>query len=209
MLRTHTSNVQIRAMTGRTPPFRLIVTGPRLPPRPRRHATTRCSTRSRASCVDERVTLRRPEGRAARVRAPPVRRRRRSCASARTTSRSPSRRPRSTTLHAVRQRAAAWLGEWGGCGMIHPDVLRALRHRPRALPGLRVRDGHRPHRDAPLRHPAPPPPLRGRRCACWRSELMKLPLSLARRVRRPAGPTRERSTRSSSASRSAVSRSRT
>ena len=49
VLRTHTSNVQIRAMTGRTPPFRFIATGPRLPPRPRRRATARCSTRSRAS----------------------------------------------------------------------------------------------------------------------------------------------------------------
>jgi phenylalanyl-tRNA synthetase alpha chain len=48
VLRTHTSNVQIRAMTGRTPPFRFIAPG-----RVYRHdlspRTARCSTRSRAS----------------------------------------------------------------------------------------------------------------------------------------------------------------
>ena len=49
VLRTHTSPVQIRAMTGRKPPFRFIVPGPRVPQRSLARVTRRCSTRSRDS----------------------------------------------------------------------------------------------------------------------------------------------------------------
>ena len=42
---------------------------------------------------------------------------------------------------------ARWV-EWGGCGMVNPNVLRVRRHRPRRVPGLRVRHGHRA--DAPV-----------------------------------------------------------
>ena len=37
----------------------------------------------------------------------------------------------------------SWL-ELGGCGMVHPNVLARLRHRPRGVVGLRVRVRHRP-----------------------------------------------------------------
>ena len=36
-----------------------------------------------------------------------------------------------------------WL-ELGGCGMVHPNVLAQLRHRPRAVVGVRLRLRHRP-----------------------------------------------------------------
>ena len=42
-----------------------------------------------------------------------------------------------------------WL-EIGGCGMVHPNVLRNVEHRSRAIPGLRVRPG--PDRLAMLRY---------------------------------------------------------
>ena len=46
---------------------------------------------------------------------------------------------------------AGWI-EWGGCGMVNPNVLRAVRRRPRGLLRLRVRHGHRAHADAAPRH---------------------------------------------------------
>ena len=49
LLRTHTSTVQIRAMTGRTPPFRFIAPGRVVPPRSLAAPLARCSTRSKAS----------------------------------------------------------------------------------------------------------------------------------------------------------------
>ena len=39
----------------------------------------------------------------------------------------------------------SWL-ELGGCGMVHPNVLAQLRHRPRGVAGLRLRLRHRPPR---------------------------------------------------------------
>ena len=46
---------------------------------------------------------------------------------------------------------ARWV-EWGGCGMVNRNVLRAAGHRPGGLPGLRVRNGHRAHAPVPQRH---------------------------------------------------------
>ena len=46
---------------------------------------------------------------------------------------------------------AGWI-EWGGCGMVNPNVLRAVRRGPRGLLRLRVRHGHRAHPDAAPRH---------------------------------------------------------
>ena len=43
-----------------------------------------------------------------------------------------------------------WL-EILGCGMVHPNVLTQLRHRPGALSGLRLGPGHRPRRHAEIR----------------------------------------------------------
>ena len=71
-------------------------------------------------------------------------------AAARRTSRSPSRRPSSRSrassagaTGAARARSTGWI-ELGGCGMVHPNVLRSGRHRPRGVVGLRLRLRHRP-----------------------------------------------------------------
>ncbi len=75
VLRTHTTPVQIRTMTGRTPPFRYITPG-------RVFRVDSDATHAPffhqidGFMVDERVTLRRHEGRALRLRAPPDGRRR-------------------------------------------------------------------------------------------------------------------------------------
>ena len=44
-----------------------------------------------------------------------------------------------------------WI-EWGGCGMVNPNVLRACGVDPEVYSGLRVRHGHRAHPDAAPRH---------------------------------------------------------
>ena len=115
MLRTHTSPVQIRAMTGRTPPFRFIAPG-------RVYRVDHSSTKApmfhqiEGFIVDEHITFGDLKGVlyafARHLMGPDV-----GCASARTSSRSPSPRPRSTSAWQD-----GWL-EWGGCGMIHPGVL--------------------------------------------------------------------------------------
>ena len=58
-----------------------------------------------------------------------------------------------------------WI-EVGGAGMVDPNVLGFVdeqRLRPRAGPGLRLRDGRRADRDAAPRRPRPAPLLRQRR----------------------------------------------
>ena len=119
-------------------------------------------------CVGRGVTLRRPEGHALRVRAPPVRTRDASCASARTTSRSPSRR---AEMDFWWQRPLARVGRLRNDP---PATCSELRHRPRALSGLRVRHGHRPRRDGPLRHPEHSASSSRATCACCEaSDLMR------------------------------------
>ena len=62
-------------------------------------------------------------------------------------------------------KGTGWL-EILGSGMVDPNVLgvrRRARLRPRAGPGLRVRDGHRAHRDAQARRARPAALLRQRR----------------------------------------------
>ncbi len=54
-----------------------------------------------------------------------------------------------------------WL-EILGSGMVHPKVLEAGGIDPTAVAGLRFRHGHRPHRDAEIRHPRPARLLRQR-----------------------------------------------
>ena len=52
-----------------------------------------------------------------------------------------------------------WL-ELGGSGMVHPRVLENVRHRSRALSGLRLRRRHRPPGHAEIRRAGYPPVLR-------------------------------------------------
>ena len=75
-------------------------------------------------------------------------------ACARRTSRSPSRRAEvdlsgssageSATEACRTCRGEGWI-EWGGCGMVNPQVLRACGIDPERLLRLRVRHGHRAH----------------------------------------------------------------
>ncbi len=71
-----------------------------------------------------------------------------------------------------------------GAGMVHPGRAAQRRHRPRALPGLRVRDGHGPHHDAALRHPATSAHSCRTTCASWSGSDHARPDVLAARVRR-------------------------
>ena len=57
---------------------------------------------------------------------------------------------------------AGWV-EWGGCGMVNPNVLRACGIDPDGLLRLRVRHGHRAHPAVPQRHPRHARHGRGRR----------------------------------------------
>ena len=83
---------------------------------------------------------------------------------------------------------ARWI-EWGGCGMVNRNVLRAAGHRPRRVPGLRVRHGHRAHTAVPQRPERHARHGRGRHSlqpAVRNGGLMRVPISLVARIRRRA-----------------------
>jgi phenylalanyl-tRNA synthetase alpha chain len=128
LLRTQTSNVQIRAMTGRTPPLRFIAPG-----RVYRHDTSLKHSpmfhQIEGFLVDERVTFGDLKGvlfafarhlfgadSALRFRA----------------NHFPFTEP--SAEMDVRWRGE-WL-EWGGCGMIHPHVLERCGIDPEAWQGF-------------------------------------------------------------------------
>ena len=109
LLRTHTSAMQIRYMEAHQPPVRIIAPG-RVYRRDNLDLThTPMFRRSKGCVVGEGITLARPEGHAARVRARAVRADDRGCGSARASSRTPSRAPRWTS--------AAWRCGGAGCAM--------------------------------------------------------------------------------------------
>ena len=175
VLRTHTSPVQIRAMSGPHAAVPLHRARPRLPQRPRRHALADVPP-GRGLLVGRERHVRRPEGHALRLRAPPVRRR------------DGAALPRA--LLPVHRASAEidfrWRERLARVGRLrHDPPARAaqLRHRPGALAGLRVRHGARPHRDAALRHPDIQLLFDGD-CACWSSSDAR-PARLARGVDRP------------------------
>ncbi len=115
LLRTHTSNVQIRAMSGRTPPFRFIAPG-----RVYRHdLSSRHSPmfhQIEGFLVDERVSLADLKGVlhdfARHLMGPDVEVRFRA-------NHFPFTEPSAEMDFRWHDE---WL-EWGGCGMIHPRVL--------------------------------------------------------------------------------------
>ena len=113
----------------------------------RRHATCRCSTRSRGWSS----TAASPS---AIWPAPSTRSPRRTSATTSTSRLRPSYFPftePSAEFDIRRARRRRWL-ELGGCGMVHPNVLRQRGHRPRGVVGLRLRVRHRPPgADAPRR----------------------------------------------------------
>jgi phenylalanyl-tRNA synthetase alpha chain len=140
VLRTHTSNVQVRAMTGRTPPFRFIATG-----RVYRHdLSPRHSpmfNQIEGFLVDERVTFGDLKGVllafgrhlfgnevALRFRA----------------NHFPFTEPSAELDYSCTLCGGAgckvcsdsgWV-EWGGCGMIHPAVLERCRIDPERYQGF-------------------------------------------------------------------------
>jgi phenylalanyl-tRNA synthetase alpha chain len=140
LLRTHTSNVQIRAMTGRTPPFRFIATG-----RVYRHdLSPRHSPmfhQIEGFLVDERVTFGDLKGVldafGRHLFGPEVELRFRANYFPFT---EPSAELDYSCLLCNRQgcRVCAQSGwvEWGGCGMIHPRVLERCRIDPGRFQGF-------------------------------------------------------------------------
>ena len=128
LLRTHTSNVQIRAMTGRTPPFRFIATG-----RVYRHDLSPKHSpmfhQIEGFLVDDRVTFGdlkgvlhafarhlMGEGADLRFRA----------------NHFPFTEP---SAEMDVWHGGEWL-EWGGCGMIHPRVLERCEIDPDRYQGF-------------------------------------------------------------------------
>ena len=91
---------------------------------------------------------------------------------------------------ANKKGGAGWV-EWGGCGMVHPNVLRACGIDPEVYSGLRVRDGARAHTAVPQRHPRHARHGRGRRpllAAVRGRGLMRVPYSWLREVVRAGAP---------------------
>jgi phenylalanyl-tRNA synthetase alpha chain len=128
LLRTHTSNVQIRAMTGRTPPFRFIAPG-----RVYRHDLSPKHSpmfhQIEGFMVDERVTFgdlkgvlhafaRHLMGREIRLRF--------------RANHFPFTEPSAEMDYEWQ---GGWM-EWGGCGMIQPRVLERCRIDPERYQGF-------------------------------------------------------------------------
>ena len=167
LLRTHTSPVQIRTMETQKPPIRVIIPGRtyRIRLRPDAHADVPPGRRA----GDRRDQPSRPSEMGAGGVLQGLLRGRRGADAlpADLLSRSPSRRSRSTSAAAAIGNEIRfgegddWL-EILGCGMVHPNVIRARRARPRQVPGLRLGHGDRPHRHAQIRHAGPPRLLRRR-----------------------------------------------
>ena len=138
MLRTHTSNVQIRAMTGRTPPFRFIAPG-----RVYRHDLSPKHSpmfhQIEGFLVDDRVTFGDLKGVlyafARHLMGGDIELRFRA-------NHFPFTEPSAEMDIRWRRRVA----RVGRLRDDPPARARALRHRPRALAGLRLRHGHRSHR---------------------------------------------------------------
>ena len=162
-------------------------------PTPSTPPTARSSTRSRGSrsarASPSPTSRARSTSSPGRSSAPSAR-----PASGPASSRSPSRASRSTSPASAAAAPAScadgsrdplckgvgWI-EILGSGMVDPNVfgfVREQRLRPRAGPGLRVRDGDRADRDAQARRPRPAQVLRERRPRAG-AVPMKVPYSLA------------------------------
>ncbi len=128
VLRTHTSNVQIRAMTGRTPPFRFVAPG-----RVYRHDLSPKHSpmfhQIEGFLVDERVTFGDLKG----VLYAFARHLRGSDAELRfRANHFPFTEP---SAEMDIRWGDEWL-EWGGCGMIHPRVLERCEIDPEVWQGF-------------------------------------------------------------------------
>ncbi len=135
VLRTHTSPVQIRALLERDLPVYIISIGRTFRTDELDATHTPVFHQVEGLAVDKRPDDGPPARHARRVRPLGVRTRRAAPASGRTSSRSPSRPPRSTSGSRTRRAAPGWV-EWGGCGMVNPNVLRACGIDPEVYSGF-------------------------------------------------------------------------
>ena len=146
LLRTHTSPVQMRVMSEQPPPIYSIMPGRVF----RNEATdaTHLAVFHQLEClvVDEGITFGHLAGTIEAFTHAFFGEELLDPAAARRTSRSPSRRPSSTCSAPTAPGSSS-----AAAGMVHPNVLRQLRHRPRALVGLRLRVRPRPPGPRPLR----------------------------------------------------------
>jgi hypothetical protein len=159
LLRTHTSPVQVRTMLTQKPPIRIICPGrtyridsdadPHADVSPGRGPRHRQGLASRPPQMDPaRVLQGVLRGRSHQHAVPAV-----------VLSRSPSRRSKSTSsAAATRAKSASAKARTGwrfSAAAWCTQRAARLRHRSRRLSGLCLGHGHRPHRDAEIRHVGP------------------------------------------------------
>ena len=176
VLRTHTSPVQIRTMTSKAPPIRVIIPG-----RTYRHDSDQTHTpmfhQVEGLVIDKQANIAHmkwvlEEFCKAFFEVEQVKMRFRP-------SFFPFTEPSAEVdIQCSRKGGEIRFGEgtdWLeilGCGMVHPNVLRNCGLDPGRIPGLCLGHGDRPHRHAQIRHAGPAPLLRGR---CPLAEPLRLP----------------------------------
>ena len=176
VLRTHTSPVQIRTMTSKAPPIRVIIPG-----RTYRHDSDQTHTpmfhQVEGLVIDKQANIAHmkwvlEEFCKAFFEVEQVKMRFRP-------SFFPFTEPSAEVdIQCSRKGGEIRFGEgedWLeilGCGMVHPNVLRNCGLDPDKVPGLRLGHGDRPHRHAEIRHAGPAPLLRGR---CALAQPLRLP----------------------------------
>ena len=144
MLRTHTSPVQARALLERGAPVYVICPGKVFRTDELDATHTPVFHQIEGLAVDKGLTMAHLKGTldhfARAMFGPDVR----DPAAARRSSRSPSRAPSSTCSASSAPgedrgcrtcRGTGWI-EWGGCGMVHPNVLRACGVDPDVYTGF-------------------------------------------------------------------------
>ena len=151
LLRTHTSPVQVRTLLERELPVYIISIGRTFRTDELDATHTPVFHQVEGLAVDRGLTM-------AHLRAPWTRSRARSSGrEARTRIRPhffPFTEPSAEVdvWFANKKGGAGWV-EWGGCGMVNPNVLRAAGIDPARVLRLRVRDGPGAHPAVPQRHP--------------------------------------------------------
>ena len=176
LLRTHTSPMQVRAMEAQGPPIYVVVPGRVYRPRHPDATHVPMFHQLEGLAIDEDITLADLQGVLLAFARADVRRGHRGpTAPGLLPVHRAERRGRRVVLPLRRHRRGAegrcptckgegWI-EILGSGMVDPNVLAYVageRLRPGAGPGLRVRDGHRAHRDARAPGPRPPHAVRER-----------------------------------------------
>ena len=135
MLRTHTSPVQVRALLERELPIYIVSIGRTFRTDELDATHTPVFHQVEGLAVDRGLTMAHLQGTLDAFARAQSSARRAAPDSGRTSSRSPSRRPRSTSGSRTRRAAPGWV-EWGGCGMVNPNVLRACGIDPEVYSGF-------------------------------------------------------------------------